>query len=114
MAWNSSNGASLVEQRLDERVHVVGAPGRLGQQRFEIGVACLGLGAVEVTLLAEVTDQAAATRVGVEFVVGDDVADAGLLVVGVGAAEGGHVDVLAGHAAHHVGAGDEHPACPAP
>ncbi len=100
----------VVEQRLDERVHVVGASRRLGQQRVQVGVAGLGLGAVEMALLAEQSDQPAAARVGVELVVGDDVAHAGLLVVGVRTAERRHVDVLAGDAAHDVGAGDEHPA----
>ena len=77
---------------------------------MQVGVAGLGLGPVEMALLAEQSDQAAAALVGVELVVGDDVAHAGLLVVGVRAAEGGHVDVLAGDAADDVGAGDEHPA----
>ena len=110
MAWNSSNGASVVEQRLDERVHVVGAAGRIRQQRVQVGVAGLGLGAVEMTLLAEQSDQTAAALVGVELVVGDDVAHAGLLVVGVRPAERRHVDVLTGDAAHDVGSGDEDPA----
>ena len=91
-------------------MHVVGAARRIGQQRPQVGVAGLGLGPVEVALLAEVADQPAAAGVGVELVVGDDVAHTRLLVVGVRAAEGGHVDVLAGDAADHVGSGDEHPA----
>ena len=100
----------VVEQRFDERVHVVGATRRLRQQRVQVGVARLGLAAVEMALLAEQSDQPAAALVGVELVVGDDVAHAGLLVVGVRAAERRHVDVLAGDAAHDVGSGDEHPA----
>ena len=75
---------------------------------MQVGVARFGLGAVEMTLLAEQSDQPAAALVGVQFVVGDDVAHTGLLVVCVRAAEGHHVDVLAGDTAHHVGAGDEH------
>lgn len=67
----------------------------------------LGLAAVEMALLAEQSDQPAAALVGVELVVGDDVADAGLLVVRLRATEGDHVDVLAGDAADHVGAGHE-------
>ena len=110
MAWNSSNGASSSSSAVDERVHVVGAPRRLGQQRVEVGVAGLGLVPVEMALLAEQSDQPAAALVGVELVVGDDVAHAGLLVVGLRTAERRHVDVLAGDAAHHVGPGDEHPA----
>ena len=68
------------------------------------------LRAVEMPLLAEQSDQPAAALVRVELVVGDDVAHAGLLVVGIGAAERRHVDVLAGDTAHDVGSGDEHPA----
>ena len=68
-------------------MHVVGAARRLGQQRVQVGVTGLGLGAVEMALLAEQSDQSAAARVGVELIVGDDVAHAGLLVVGVRAAE---------------------------
>ena len=70
----------------------------------------LGLAAVEMALLAEQSDQPAAALVGVELVVGDDVAHPRLLVVGVRAAERRHVDVLAGDTAHDVGSGDEHPA----
>ncbi len=99
-----------VEQRGQQRVHVVGASRRLRQQRLQIAVAGLGLRPVEMALLAEQPDQVPAARVGVGFVVGGDVAHPGLLVVGVGPAEGGHVDVLAGDAAHHVGTGHEHPA----
>ena len=57
------------------------------ERRLEVGVAGLGLGAVEMALLAEQSDQAAAALVGVEFVVGDDVAHTGLLVMGLRAAE---------------------------
>ena len=99
---------ALVEQCLDERVHVVGATWRLRQQCMQVGVARLGLRAVEMALLAEQSDQPAAALVGIQLVVGDDVAHPGLLVVCVRTAEGHHVDVLAGDAAHHVGAGDEH------
>ena len=91
-------------------MHVVGAARRIGQQRVQVGVTGLGLRAVEMALLAEQSDQTAAARVGVELVVGDDVAHAGLLVVGVRPAERRHVDVLAGDTAHDVGAGDENPA----
>ena len=75
---------------------------------MQIGVAGLGLGAVEMALLAEQSDQPAAALVGVQLVVGDDVAHPGLLVVCVRTAEGHHVDVLAGDAAYDVGTGDEH------
>ncbi len=77
---------------------------------MDAGVTGLGLAAIEMPLLAEQSDQPAPTVVGVEFVVGDDVAHPGLLVVGLRPTERGHVDVLAGDAAHHVGPGDEHPA----
>jgi hypothetical protein len=70
----------------------------------------LGLAAVEMSLLAEQSDQPTTTLVGVGLVVGDDVAHPGLLVVRVGAAQRGHVDVFAGDTAHDVGPGDEHPA----
>ena len=63
-----------------------------------------------MSLLAEQSDQPATALVGVVLVVGDDVAHAGLLVVGVRATERGHVDVLTGDAADDVGSGDEHPA----
>ena len=91
-------------------MHVVGPPRRLGQQRVDVGVAGLGLAAVEMPLLAEQSDQPAAALVSVELVVGDDVAHPGLLVVSLRTTERSHVDVLAGDAAHHVGPGDEHPA----
>ena len=91
-------------------MHVVGPPRRFRQQGVQVDVAGLGLGAVEMSLLAEVFDEPSATGVGVEFVVGDDVAHPGLLVVGVGAAERLHVDVLAGDAAHDVRTGHEDPA----
>src|SRR5436305_725709 len=61
-------------------------------------------------LLAEQSDQAATTLVSVGLIVGDNVAYAGLLVVGVRAAEGGHVYVFTGDAADDVGPGHEHPA----
>ena len=77
---------------------------------MQVHVTGFGFGPVEMALLAEVSDQPAAARIRVEFVVGHDVAHAGLLVVGVRSAEGGHVDVLAGDAANHIRAGDEHPA----
>ena len=95
-------------------MHVVGAPGRLGQQCPQVGVAGLGLGPVEVALLAEVSDQPAATRVRVEFVVRDDMADTRFLVVRVGAAERRHVDVFTGDASNDVGTGDEDAALRAP
>ena len=98
-----------VQQCLDQRMNVVGPARRLGQQGMQVDVTGLGLGAVEMALLAEVSDQAAAAGVGVEFVGRDDVTHPGLAVVGVGPAEGLHVDVLTGDAAHHVGPGDEHP-----
>ena len=44
----------------------------------------------------------------VGLVVGGDVGDTRLLGVGVRAAEGLHVDLLAGDTADHVGSGDEH------
>src|SRR6202007_111547 len=50
------------------------------------------------------------TLIRVGLVVGDDVAHAGLLVVGVRAAERGHVHVFAGDATHDVGPSNEHPA----
>ncbi|SLC95132.1 Uncharacterised protein [Mycobacteroides abscessus subsp. massiliense] len=99
-----------VEQRVDDRVHVVGALGRLGEQGAQIGVVGLGAAPVENALLAEEADQLAAAGVGVQFIVGDDVAHTRLLVVGIGATQGGHVDVLTGDAADHVGPGDEHAA----
>ena len=77
---------------------------------MQVDIARLCLGAVEDALLAEQADQSAATRVGIEFVVGDDMTHPGLAMVGIRSAEGGHVDVLTGDAAHHVGPGHEDPA----
>ena len=91
-------------------MHVVGTPGGVGQQGVQVDIAGLGLGTVENTLLAEQSDQPTSARIGIGFVVGDDVTHPGLAVVGVRAAEGSHVDVFAGNAAHHVGSGDEDPA----
>ena len=100
----------VVEQCLHERVHVVGPPRRLGQQRMQVDLTGFGLVAVEMTLLAEQSDKATPSLVGVDLVVGDDVADPRLLVVRLGTTQRRHVDVLAGHAADHVGPGDEHAA----
>ena len=91
-------------------MHVIGTPRRIGQQCVQVGVTRLSLRAIEMPLLAEQSDQPTAARIRVELVVGDDVAHAGLLVVGVRAAERRHVDVLAGDTANDVGAGDEHAA----
>ena len=99
-----------VQQGFNEWMYVIGSPRRVRQEGVQIDVAGLGLGAVEDTLLAEQSDQPASAGVGVGFVVGDDVAHPGLTVVGVRPAEGGHVDVLSGHAANNIGPGDEHPA----
>jgi hypothetical protein len=68
-------------------MHIVGATRRIWQKCVQVGVAGLGLAAVEMSLLAEQSDQPTATLVGVELVVGDNVAHPGLLVMGVRAAE---------------------------
>ncbi len=91
-------------------MHVVGPSRGFGQQGVDVSVTGLGFAPVEMPLLAEQSDQPATALVGVQLVVGDDVAHPGLLMVGLRTAERGHVHVLAGDAAHHVGPGDEHPA----
>ncbi|TEA00886.1 hypothetical protein CCUG60884_04779 [Mycobacteroides salmoniphilum] len=69
-----------------------------------------GAAAIENALLAKESDEFAAARVGVEFVVGHDVAHTGFFVVSFRAAQGGHIDVFTGHAAHHIGSGDKYAA----
>ena len=99
---------ALVEDRLDQRVHVVGALPGLGEQRREVAV--LDLVDDQAALGAEQGGDAAGAVEGLSLGLGEDVDDAGATAVGLGSAEAEHVDVLAGHRADHVGAGDEDPA----
>ena len=107
VACSSWRGA-LVEQRLDERVHVVGALLGLRQQLREVAV--LDRVDVEAALGAEQRGDGAGAVERLLLGLGEDVHDAGATAVRLGAAEAQHVDVLAGDRADHVGAGDEDPA----
>ena len=104
--------AGIVEDAVDQRVHVVGAlrasraAARRGRRR-----RASGRSHVVAVLVAEQQRPARARCASASASVGrDDVHHAGAPAVRLGAAEPLHVDVLAGDAAHHVGAGDEDPA----
>ena len=106
--WTLANGGTLEDRPIYTKVRCFDPfpfP-----DASEALIVRLGLAAVEMSLLAEQSDQPATAFVGVVLIVGDDVAYAGLLVVGVGATQRCHVDVFTGDAADDVGSGDEHPA----
>ena len=96
---------ALVEQAADERVHVVGALGRLGQQRGEVDVGDVGgdaaLRGEQGGELSALGPSASASSSATTWTTPERRA------VGVGAAEAQHVDVLAGDRADDVRAGDE-------
>ena len=99
---------ALVEQVLDERVHVVGALRRLRQSTPHRSVSATG---ADLALVAEQRRQAAGLVVRVAPACRcDDVHDAGAAAVRLRAAEAQRVDVLAGDRADDVRAGDEDPA----
>ena len=96
---------ALVQQAVDERVHVVGALLRLRQQGAEVTV--LDLVGGQAALGAEQRGDGARPVEGFALGLGEDVHDAGAAAVRLRPTEAQHVDVLAGHRADHVGAGDE-------
>ena len=100
-------GGRGIQQPPDEGPHVIGDPRRIGQQRAQLRPV-LNRRRVERALLAEQRRYPACLEKGVVLRFRGQVHDTGAAVVSVRAAEARHVDPLAGHAAHHLGAGDEH------
>jgi hypothetical protein len=70
--------AGGVQDAVDQRVHVVGPPGRVGQQRSEINVGQVHLvGRVVAVVVAQERHQLARGRQRLRVGGGDDVHDAG-------------------------------------
>ena len=101
-------GRALVEDGLDERVHVVGALLGLGQHLGEVAV--VDVVDLEAALGTEEVGDGAGPVECLVLALGEDVDDAGTPAVRLGTAEAQHVDVFSGDGADHVGSGDEDPA----
>lgn len=96
---------ALVEDGLHERVHVVGALDRVGQQGPEVEV--VDLRDIEASLRAEQVSRLASPVECLPLGVGQDVNDTGATAVRLGTAQAQHVHVLAGHRSNDVGPGHE-------
>ena len=99
---------ALVEEALDQGMHVVGALRRLGQEVAEVGV--VDGGHVKGALAAEEVRETAALLQRLGLGLGHEVHDSAATPVRVGTAQALHVDLLARDGADDLGTGDENPA----
>ena len=104
----------VVDDARDHVAHVVGLLRVVGDERVQLGVLAVGIVVgldprrhLEVVLRQE-ADQVADVLEARLLVLGSEVRDAGLRVVGHRAAERLELDLLAGDGLDHLGPGDEH------
>ena len=105
-ACSSDAGGGLVEQRGHHRLHVVGAVGLGRHERGQVATADQ-VGRVDPALPAQQRGEGTGGGERAVIVLCGHVHHAGAPAVRLGAAQALHVDLLAGDAAHDLGAGHE-------